>query len=49
MTADAMDDNAARCLLAGMNDFLSKPVRLPELKAAFERWKQTVPDQHVES
>jgi CheY-like chemotaxis protein len=26
----------------GMNDYLSKPVRLPELKAALERWKQTV-------
>ena len=42
MTADAMQANAEMCLLVGMNDYLSKPVRLPELKAALERWKQTV-------
>jgi response regulator of citrate/malate metabolism len=28
--------------MMGMNDYLSKPVRLSELKAALERWKQKV-------
>ena len=42
MTADAMNANAERCLMMGMNDYLSKPVRLSELKAALERWKQKV-------
>jgi two-component system sensor histidine kinase/response regulator len=39
MTADAVNANAEKCLLTGMNDFLSKPVRLSELAAALERWK----------
>jgi two-component system, sensor histidine kinase and response regulator len=42
MTADAMHGNAEKCLMMGMNDYLSKPVRLPELEAALELWKQTV-------
>jgi len=42
LTADAMEANAEKCLRMGMNDYLSKPVRLPDLKAALERWKQTV-------
>jgi CheY-like chemotaxis protein len=42
MTADALQASAEKCLLTGMNDYVSKPVLLPELKAALERWKQTV-------
>jgi CheY-like chemotaxis protein len=42
MTADALQANAEKCLLTGMNDYLSKPVRLPELTAALERWKQPI-------
>ena len=42
MTADAMNGNSEQCLMMGMNDYLSKPVRLSELKAALERWKQKV-------
>jgi CheY-like chemotaxis protein len=42
LIADALRANAEQCLLKGMNDYLSKPVRLPELKAALDRWKQTV-------
>jgi two-component system, sensor histidine kinase and response regulator len=45
MTADAMQASAEKCLMTGMNDYLSKPVRLPELQAALERWKQTRQDQ----
>ena len=39
MTADAVNANAEKCLITGMNDFLSKPVRLSELATALERWK----------
>jgi len=38
MTADAMEDDRRRCLEAGMDDYLSKPVSLESLAAALERW-----------
>ncbi|MBK8437033.1 MAG: response regulator [Austwickia sp.] len=38
MTAGALDDDLARCLAAGMDDYLTKPVRKAELGAALQRW-----------
>jgi CheY-like chemotaxis protein len=49
MTADAMQASAEKCLLTGMNHYLSKPVRLPELKAALDRWNRGVPTQRAGS
>jgi PAS domain S-box-containing protein len=37
LTARSRPSDRERCLAAGMDDFLSKPVRLPELIAAMER------------
>jgi len=37
MTANAEADNRERCLAAGMDDFIHKPVQLPELEAVLRR------------
>lgn len=37
MTADAGRGDAEHCFAAGMDDFITKPVHLPELSAALER------------
>jgi PAS domain S-box-containing protein len=38
MTANVMEGDRDRCLAAGMDDYLSKPVRLPDLVRTLERW-----------
>ncbi len=45
LTADAMQGDRDRCIQAGMDDYLSKPLRAPELRDALERcWAQRQPD-----
>ena len=38
MTANAMEEDRKRCLDAGMDDYLSKPVQARQLQAAVEKW-----------
>jgi two-component system, sensor histidine kinase and response regulator len=39
LTASAMQGDREKCISVGMNDYVSKPVRLGELQAALERWQ----------
>ena len=38
MTANAMQSDREKCLAAGMNDFITKPINRREFEAALTRW-----------
>ncbi len=44
MTAAAMEGDRERCMAAGMDDFITKPVRLEAIGAVLERWVTRAPD-----
>ena len=43
MTANALEGDREKCLAAGMDDYISKPVRLGRLGAALEQWTSPPP------
>lgn len=38
LTANVLSEDRARCFSSGMNDFLSKPIRMTELHETLKRW-----------
>ncbi|HEX2702769.1 MAG TPA: response regulator, partial [Solirubrobacteraceae bacterium] len=49
MTAHAMDGDRARCLAAGMDDYISKPIRRDSLIDTLRRWVPTATDSAASS
>ena len=44
LTANAMQGDRERCLDAGMDDYIRKPVRINDLKVALEKWDASSAD-----
>jgi CheY-like chemotaxis protein len=46
VSARALDGDREHALLAGLDDYLTKPIREDELKATLQRWIFPVPADH---
>ena len=44
MTANAMKGDRETCLQAGMDEYISKPIRVSDLKGALDQWAASHPD-----
>lgn len=49
MTANAMEGDRDRCLAAGMDDYIAKPIKPAELKVILDRWTIQSDSQPVET
>jgi len=45
LTASAFEEDRRRCLAAGMNDFLSKPIELESLQGMLAKWLSVMPSE----
>lgn len=48
MTANAMQGDKEECLAAGMDDYISKPIRIEELQSALTKWSEKIDQQRGE-
>jgi CheY-like chemotaxis protein len=46
MTANVMPGDRERCLAAGMDDYVSKPLKSETLLAVLQRWQDARPDSN---
>jgi CheY-like chemotaxis protein len=46
MTANAMQGDRQTCLQAGMDDYISKPIKLEEMAKMLEQWAIKIKDRY---
>ena len=47
ITANALQGEVERCLAAGMDDYLSKPLEMDKLKLTLKKWMPAMPDANI--